>query len=114
VKNTGTLFELIQRLDEFEDSDRFHPLVIYAQNGAGAGRSSPALVCPRSEGGSLTCPLDASLSEILSVEQARDAIAVWSAWRDGLTPSPEDRFRTVIFFSQHGAYFPLETDREGM
>ena len=114
MRNAGTLFELIQRLDEFEDSDRFHPLVIYAQNGADAGRKSPALVCPRSEGDSLTCPLDASLSEVLSVDQARDAIAVWSAWRGGLTPSPQDRFNTVIFFSRHGAYFPLETDREGM
>ena len=114
MKNTGTLVELIQRLDEFEDSDRFHPLIIYAKDGANAGRNSPALICPRSEGGSPTCPLDASLSEVLSLEQARDAIAVWSAWRGGLTPSPEDRFRTVMFFSQHGAFFPLETDREGM
>jgi hypothetical protein len=114
MKNTGTLFELIQRLDEFDDSDRSHPLVIYAQHGPDAGRKSPALVCPRSEDGSLTCPLDPSLSEVLSVEQAREAIAVWSAWRGGLTPSPLDRFNTVIFFSQHGAFFPLETDREGM
>jgi hypothetical protein len=114
MKSASTLFELIQRLDEFEDSDRLHPLVIYAQNGANAGRNSPALVCPRSEGCSLTCPLDPSLSEVLSVEKARDAIEVWSAWRDGLAPSPVDRFRTVMFFSQHGAYFPLETDREGM
>ncbi len=90
MKSAGTLFELIQRLDEVEDSDPSHPLVIYAQNGADAGRNSPALICPRSEGG------------------------VWSAWRGGITPSPEDRFRTVIFFSGHGAYFPLESDREGM
>ncbi|HEX9303075.1 MAG TPA: hypothetical protein VGA31_01355 [Thermoanaerobaculia bacterium] len=114
MKSAGTLFELIQRLDEVEDSDPSHPLVIYAQNGADAGRNSPALICPRSEGGGLACPLDTSLSEVLSVEQARDAIAVWSAWRGGITPSPEDRFRTVIFFSGHGAYFPLESDREGM
>ena len=114
MKGTGTLFELIQCLDEFEDSDRFHPLVIYAQGGADAGRNSPALVCARNEGGSLTCRLDASLSEVLSVEQARDAIAVWSAWRGGVTPSPADRFNTVMFYSRHGAFFPLETDREGM
>ena len=114
MKSTGTLFELIQSLDEFEDSDRFYPLVIYAQNGADARKSSPALVCPRSEVGSIACPLDPSLSEVLSVEQARDAIAVWSAWRGGLTPSPEDRFNTVMFYSRHGAYFPLESDREGM
>jgi hypothetical protein len=114
MKQTGTLFELIQRLDEFEDSDRSHPLVIYAQHGADAGRKSPAVVCPRSEGGSLTCPLDPSLTEVLSVGQAREAIEVWSAWRGGLTPSPEDRFNTVMFYSRHGAFFPLESDREGM
>lgn len=113
MKNTGTLFELIQRLDEFEDSDRA-PLVIYAQHGADAGRKSPALVCPRGEGSSLTCALDPSLSEVLSVEQAREAIEVWSAWRRGLIPSPEDRFNTVMFYSRHNTFFPLESDREGM
>ena len=114
MKSTGTLFELIQRLDEFEDSGRSRPLVIYAHNGADAGRNSPALVCPRSEGGGPKCPLEPSLSEVLSVEQAREAIRVWSAWRGGLTPSTLDRFNAVMFFSRHGAFFPLETDREGM
>lgn len=114
MKNTGTLFELIQRLDDFEDGDPSRPLVIYAQNGAGAGRDSPARVCPRVENAHSKCPLDPSLSEVLSVEQAREAIRVWSAWRGGVTPSPGDRFNSVMFFSIHGAYFPLETDREGM
>jgi hypothetical protein len=110
--NTGTLFELIQRLDEFEDSVRSHSLVIYAQGGADAGRKSPALVCPRGEGNS--CPLDPSLSQVLSVGEAREVIRVWSAWRGGVTPSPEERFRAVMFFSQNGAFLPLESDREGM
>ena len=114
MKATGTLFELIERLDEFEDDARFHLLVVYAQGGSAAGRNSPALICPRGEGGDLKCPLDASLTEVVSVEQARDAIGVWSEWRRGLTPTPEERFRTVMFFSQNGAYLPLETDREGM
>ncbi|MCM3877387.1 MAG: hypothetical protein NEA02_13350 [Thermoanaerobaculia bacterium] len=114
LKNTGTLFELIQRLDVFEDSDRSHPLVIYAQNGARARQDSPARVCPRGEGGGPGCPLDPSLSEVLSVEQAREAIRVWSAWRRDLTPSPGDRFNAAMFFSLHGTFYPLETDREGM
>ena len=113
-KATGTLFELIQRLDEFEDNDSSHPLVIYAQHGADSERKSPALVCPRAEAGSLACPLDPSLSEALSVGQAREAIEVWSAWRGRVTPSPEERFRTVMFYSQNGAFLPLESDREGM
>jgi len=114
MNDTDTLFELIQRLDEFEETDRSQPLVLYAQHGADAGRRSPARICPRSEGGNPVCPLDPSLSEVLSVEQAREAIRVWSAWRRGITASPEDRFNTVMFFSKHGAYFPLESDREGM
>jgi len=45
-----TLFELVQRLDEFDDSDPSRPLIIYAQHGADAERKSPTLVCPRNEG----------------------------------------------------------------
>jgi hypothetical protein len=111
---TGTLFELVQRLDEFEDGDPSHPLVIWAEKGSDAGRNSRALICPRGENSGLACPLDPSLSQVLSVAQAREAIRVWSAWRGGLTPSPQDRFNTVLFFSQHGAFFPLDSDREGM
>ena len=110
----GTLFELIRRLDDIDDSDRSRPLVIYARDGADAEQRSPALICARVKDGGVTCPLDASLSEVVSVAQARDAIAVWSAWRGDLTPSPLDRFTAVMFYSRHGAYLPLESDREGM
>ncbi len=34
MEHTGTLFDLIQRLDDFQDHDRLHPLVLYARNGA--------------------------------------------------------------------------------
>jgi len=114
MKNTGTLFELIQRLEEFDDSERSYPLVIYAQQGANAERKSPALVCPRNEEGGRICPLDSSLSVVVSVQQTSEAIDIWSSWRRGLTPSPEERFRTVMFFALHGAFLPLESDREGM
>ena len=49
------------------------------------GETARALICPRGEGGDPKCPLDGSLTEVVSVEQARDAIAVWSAWRRGLS-----------------------------
>lgn len=112
--NTTTLFDLVQRLDELDDPDPSRPLVVYAQGGANATPSSPALVCPRGEDESPSCPLDSSLSEVLSVEEAREAIRVWSEWRGGVTPTSEERFRTVMFYSQNGAFVPLETDREGM
>jgi hypothetical protein len=114
VKRTGTLLELIQGLDELQGNDRSDPLIIYAQRGADGEENSRALVCRRSEGGDSTCSVDPSLSEVLSVEQAREAIEVWSAWRGGVTPTSAERFKSVMFFAKHGAFLPLETDREGM
>jgi hypothetical protein len=114
VKRTGTVSELIQSLDELQGDDRSDLLILYAQRGIDADENSRALVCPRSEGGSMTCAVDPSLSEVLSVEQAREAIAVWSAWRRGVTPTPAERFRSVMFFAKYAAFLPLETDREGM
>lgn len=114
MKRAGTLFELIQVLDELEESDRSDPLIIYAQRGADGGESSRALICPRSEGGSPTCPVDPSLSEVLSLDQAREAIEVWSGWRGSVTPTPAERFKSVMFFAKYGAFLPLETDRDGM
>ena len=114
MKRAGTLLELIQGFDELQGDDRSDPLVVYAQRGADGGEDSRALVCPRSEGGGLTCSVDPSLSEVLSVEQAREALEVWSAWRGGVTPTPAERFRCVMFFAKYAAFLPLETDREGM
>jgi hypothetical protein len=112
--DAGTLFELIQRLEELDDRDPLNPLVIYAERGPDARGSSRALACPRREGSGPTCPVDPSLSEVLTAAQARDVVEVWASWRGGLAPSPEARFDAVMFYAQHGAYFPLETDREGM
>ena len=114
MKRTGTLFELIQGLDELQGNERSDPLVIYAHRGADGREDSRALVCQRSEGGSFTCSVDPSLSEVLTVDQAREAIEVWSAWRGGVTPTPAERFKTVMFFAKYAAFLPLETDREGM
>lgn len=114
MKRAGTLLELIQGLDDLQGSDRSDPLVIYAQGGADGGENSRALICLRSEGGSSTCSVDPSLSEVLSVEQAREAIEVWSSWRGGVTPTSAERFKSVMFFAKHAAFLPLETDREGM
>lgn len=114
MRRAGTLFELIRGLDELQGNDGSDPLVIYAQRGVDGEENSRALVCPRSEGGSLTCSVDPSLSEVLSVEQAREAIEVWSAWRGGVTPTPAERFKSVMFFAKYGAFLPPETDREGM
>ena len=114
MKRAGTLLELIRGLDELQGRDSADPLILYAQLGADGEESGRAMVCPRSEGGGPTCSVDPSLTEVLSVEQAREAIEVWSAWRGGVTPTLAERFRSVMFFARYAAFLPLETDREGM
>lgn len=114
MDQSGTLFDLIQRVEDLDAGDRSSPLILYAQNGTDSGLDSQAMACRRGEGGGSGCPLDPSLSEVLSVSQAREAIEVWSSWRGGRVPSPYERFAAVIFFARYSVFLPAEPDRDGM
>ncbi len=43
---------------------------------------------------------------LLEVDLARDVLAVWSDWRSGVVPSPEEAARAVIHYAEHDAYEP--------
>jgi hypothetical protein len=45
---------------------------------------------------------------LLEVDLAREVIEVWSAWRDGAKPSPEEATLAVIYYGERDAYQPLE------
>lgn len=45
---------------------------------------------------------------LLEASLAREAIKVWSEWRDGRIPSSEDRAEAVIYYAEHDAYMPAE------
>ncbi len=104
---TGTLIEIIDRLNEVDDSDRYAPLIIFADGGAHASPTARTIVCPGDEEGTLSCPQDSALSEVLMVQLAKEAIEVWSAWRGGKKPTREDKFAAVMFYSSHDAYLPV-------
>ena len=104
---TGTLIEVIDRLDEVDVSDRFASPVIFAEGGPYASAIARTIVCPGDEEGTLVCPKDAALSEVLMVQLAKEAIEVWSAWRGGKKPSHQDKFAAVMFYSQHDAFMPV-------
>ena len=89
------------------DSDRYNPLVIYAEGGSHAEPQARALICPGDEEKGFTCPQDGSLSEVLMVQLAREAIEVWSEWRGGRAPTRQDKFEAVIHYSLHDAYLPV-------
>jgi hypothetical protein len=41
---------------------------------------------------------------------AKDAIRVWSEWRDGREPSRRERFDVVRYYAEYDAYLPVELD----
>src|SRR5882724_10168206 len=83
----GTLIEVIDRLDEVDESDRYASPVIFVEGGADAPPTARTIVCPGDEEGTLICPPDSALSEVLLVPLAKKAIEVWSAWRGGKNPT---------------------------
>jgi hypothetical protein len=105
-----TLLAVIESLDRLEDGDRFSPLIIYAENGPDAAPGARAMVCPGDEEGSLACPLDSSLTEVLMVSLAKEAIEVWSSWRGGRSPTAGEKFDAVMFYARTDAYLPAEGD----
>jgi len=102
------LLDLINRLDEVDDSDRFAPLEIYAKGGPKADSDAVAVVCHGDEEGTLLCPEDPTLGYVLSAELAKEAIEVWSKWRGGKSPEPQEKYAAVLYYSRHDAYLPVE------
>lgn len=107
---SSTLLDVIEGLDGLEGGDRFAPLIIYAENGTDAAPEARAMVCADDEDDSFACPLDSSLTEVLMVSLAKEAIEVWSSWRGGRVPTAVEKFDAVMFYARHDAYLPVEDD----
>lgn len=45
---------------------------------------------------------------LLEVDLAIEAIEVWSEWRAGVIPTPEEATLAVIYYGEHDAYQPLQ------
>jgi hypothetical protein len=107
IARAGKLLDVIDSLDELDDDDPYNPLAIYAPEGPDSREDDRAVVCAGDEEGTLTCPEDHDLSEVLGVSTAREAIEVWSEWRGGRTPTPRDKFAAVMYYSSHDAFLPV-------
>jgi hypothetical protein len=51
-----------------------------------------------------SCP--PGMRYLLEVSLAREAIKVWSDWREGRIPSSDDKVEAVIYFAERDAYLP--------
>ena len=102
----GTLLELIDRLDDADDSDQYNPACLFAEGGPDALPEARAMICSGDD--SLVCPQDNAMSYVLMLQLAKEAIVVWSDWRGNATPTSQDKFAAVMFYSRHDAYLPLD------
>lgn len=102
---TLTFWLLINVIDGLEGADDSLPrsLCIYAEGGANASPNSPAVVCPGDEQGGFDCPRDPALSYVLMVQQAKECVGVWSEWRGGQRPTPQDKLAAVMYYSRNDA-----------
>ncbi len=99
-----TLSDVIERLDEFDDE-----LTIYAERAPDFAPSSRAVVARDPADGSLP-PAAAGLDYFLEIDTAKEAIEVWSEWRDGAEPTRADRFGAVWYYAVNDAYLPADDE----
>ncbi len=82
---------MIHNLDQFDDD-----LTIYAEKRPDWTPESEARVAAEGEGDSLPYFLEVGL--------AKEAIRVWSEWREGREASPDERFEAARYYAIHDAY----------
>ena len=105
----GTLLEVLDRLDDYNDADRYSAAVIYAEAGVDSAPDSQCIVCPCNDDDSFACPLNPDLYEVLMLQLAKNAIEVWSLWRENQQPTSLDKFEAVMFYAQNDTYLPVNS-----
>ena len=50
------------------------------------------------------------MAYFLEVGLAQEVLEVWSAWRNGTTPTPAESVAAVVHYAEHDAYLPVASD----
>jgi len=102
LRGTARLVDLVASLDEVPVADRFEVgPAIFARPPWSA--ESEALLVSEDRVESQTHP---GFRLVLEVAIAREVLGVWSSWRSGATPSPEQAVEAVIYYAENDAYLP--------
>ena len=81
-------------------------LTIYAEaDPAWSGRSR-AVACAEPEDGGVPRQA-AGMTYLLEVRTAKEVLELWSAWRDGRSPSPREKCEAVIYYAMNDTYVPV-------
>jgi hypothetical protein len=93
------LSELVATLDATDDD-----LTIFAERSSRWSPDSPAAVATADAGA------PEGLTYLLEVYLAKEAVEVWSQWREDRQPSLAEKCKAIIWYAEHDAYTPLEAD----
>jgi hypothetical protein len=93
----ATLRDVVGALDELDED-----AVIYTD-----GSSPAAQAVVLDESGAAAAKAK-GLRYFLEVALARDAVDVWSAWRDGAAPTIDDKLMAISYYALNDAYLPLD------
>lgn len=72
--------------------------VVYARRPWAPG--ADAVVCDENDA-------PAGYDYLLEVDLVRDVLRVWTAWRGGVSPTPEDAAEAVVYYAERDAYLPV-------
>ena len=90
-----TLRDVVQVLDELDDEG-----TIYTDGSSPAAR--PAVVTDASDGAAKARGI------ALEVSLAKEAVLVWSEWRESAQPTIDDKLMAISYYATHDAYLPLD------
>ena len=93
------LSEIVAALDNADDD-----WTIFADRSSALSPESRAAVAVADAGA------PQGLVYLLEVYLAKEAVEVWSKWRDGRQPLLAEKCEAIIWYAEHDAYLPLKAD----
>ena len=102
--HSATLREIVTSLERLPSGDRYEPgPTIFAKKPWSTDSLAIVLQEDAVDG---VAPGQPGFSYFLEVEIAKDVIRVWSSWRGGAEPTPEQAVRAAIHYAENDAYEP--------
>jgi hypothetical protein len=92
-----TLRDVVGELDSLDDD-----AIIYTDG------ASPAAFAAVVTGTEVAQAKADGLRYFIEVALAKDAVAVWSEWRDGAEPTDDDKLMAIAYYATNDAYLPLD------
>ncbi len=94
------LGQALESLDDFDAEQ-----TIYVHPGNQINTASEVVIDYYSDDGEPPASA-AGMEYLLEVGLARDVVRVWSEWRNGLSPSTDQKIEAVVYYAQHDAFQP--------